>query len=243
MKTTVIVLAVLIAAGAVIKQAKSPSKGDGAKQTLTKMNLVQQYHCDIDEITVSLGLYNKATRKSKIIFTTDSFIVAELDSGDAIFVARNGVLITPIVLLKRLSPLEQEESFENPIPPKVVSVDQLSAHDAEIISAKLNSHVLWPKTIRKTAKGWYVTSIQTMLNKYGFAVAVTDSFDRETEIAVKNFQRNNKLGVDGIVGPETLRLLSIESKQDDAWVPSDLLQKVVDVKDSIVSRVKRKQLF
>lgn len=60
------------------------------------------------------------------------------------------------------------------------------------------------------SSGEEVTKIQQALKDRGYFNAdVTGYFGSITENAVKNFQRDNGLDVDGIVGPKTLRALGI----------------------------------
>ena len=65
------------------------------------------------------------------------------------------------------------------------------------------------QTLRKGDKGSDVSELQSLLNELGYRdgsdamLAVDGSFGRRTEEAVKNFQRINGLGVDGVCGPKT----------------------------------------
>jgi len=64
----------------------------------------------------------------------------------------------------------------------------------------------WRPTIRKGSKGQEVTECQTMLYKLGYNIGVSGidgDFGRNTEAAVKSFQSDHKLTVDGVVGPMT----------------------------------------
>lgn len=53
------------------------------------------------------------------------------------------------------------------------------------------------------SKGEHVKKLQRALNANGASLSVDGDFGSKTEAAVKTFQRNNKLVVDGIVGPAT----------------------------------------
>lgn len=69
-------------------------------------------------------------------------------------------------------------------------------------------------TLRKGSKGSYVTLLQTLLLNRGYKLPVYGAdgdFGNETLSAVKQFQANNHLTVDGIVGPKTWALLEKES--------------------------------
>lgn len=63
-------------------------------------------------------------------------------------------------------------------------------------------------TIRNGSTGAAVRELQTILNKLGYDVGdVTGIFGPRTEAAVRTFQRNRGLTVDGIVGPVTWNAL------------------------------------
>ena len=57
--------------------------------------------------------------------------------------------------------------------------------------------------LRRGSQGDAVAKLQTMLRKLGFMVALDGDFGAGTEVAVARFQRDQKLGIDGIVGPGT----------------------------------------
>lgn len=80
-------------------------------------------------------------------------------------------------------------------------------------------------TIRKGSRGTEVKTLQETLNKKGnYGLATDGIFGAKTEVAVKDFQKKNNLGVDGIVGPKTWAALgysnttSTESKSIDPSV-------------------------
>ena len=63
-----------------------------------------------------------------------------------------------------------------------------------------------PKTVRKGSKGDVVKEMQSILEKLGYDLGpcgVDGDFGRMTEKAVKAFQQDHGLKVDGIVGPKT----------------------------------------
>ena len=63
-----------------------------------------------------------------------------------------------------------------------------------------------PPTLRRGAKGEYVTRMQQALTAAGFSLpkyGIDGSFGRETLAALKAFQKANGLKVDGICGPKT----------------------------------------
>jgi len=52
-----------------------------------------------------------------------------------------------------------------------------------------------------------VRQLQSDLNKIGFALIEDGDFGPATEIVLKQFQRQNRLMVDGVFGPKSLEIL------------------------------------
>lgn len=67
----------------------------------------------------------------------------------------------------------------------------------------INPYKLTESILRKNAKGESVKWLQYELNKHGYGLAVDGSFGAKTEAAVKDFQKQNNLVIDGIVGKNT----------------------------------------
>ena len=64
----------------------------------------------------------------------------------------------------------------------------------------------WKPTIRRGDRGEYVTLAQIKLKEAGYDIGKSGAdgiFGAATQTAVKNFQRDHGLGVDGVVGPMT----------------------------------------
>lgn len=75
---------------------------------------------------------------------------------------------------------------------------------AQKISKKTSILAECTSLLRYGNKGKYVTELQTLLNTLGYKnVKVDGIFGRETEKAVREFQKENGLTVDGIVGSKT----------------------------------------
>ena len=61
------------------------------------------------------------------------------------------------------------------------------------------------KTLKPGDNGAQVTALQNALTKLGFSPGSADgNYGPATQIAVEHFQAANNLGVDGVVGPQTL---------------------------------------
>lgn len=89
------------------------------------------------------------------------------------------------------------DGSENPMPPVKPSEPD--------ITPPTDTTVKLP-TIRKGSKGSYVTLLQTTLINKGYKLpkyGADGSFGNETLAAVKQFQKDRGLVVDGIVGPKT----------------------------------------
>ena len=70
-------------------------------------------------------------------------------------------------------------------------------------------------TLRKGSKGQSVSELQTVLMKLGYDLGpcgVDGDFGKATEAAVKRFQSDHRLTVDGICGPKTWAALEKEVK-------------------------------
>ncbi len=68
------------------------------------------------------------------------------------------------------------------------------------------------RTIRYRSRGQDVHFLEELLTQLGYSVFVSNYFGLDTDAAVKDFQKKNRLVVDGIVGPKTWSVL-IEKKQ------------------------------
>lgn len=76
-------------------------------------------------------------------------------------------------------------------------------------------------TLRKGSKGSYVTLLQTLLMNRGYQLpkfGADGDFGNETLTAVQQFQKNNGLTVDGIVGLKTWEILEREAKPAKTYV-------------------------
>ena len=60
-----------------------------------------------------------------------------------------------------------------------------------------------PQTLSRGMNGSDVERLQQDLSGKGYQIAVDGNFDESTENAVKAFQQDNGLTVDGIVGAQT----------------------------------------
>ena len=84
--------------------------------------------------------------------------------------------------------------------------------------------------LRYGNRGNAVRVLQTLLTYNRYGVAVTGRFDVLTETAVKAFQANRRLGVDGIVGSRTWRELTryavFKSKRNPMEIPMFSLEPV-----------------
>lgn len=92
-------------------------------------------------------------------------------------------------------------------------------------------------TLRRGSKGSYVSLLQTMLMNKGYnigACGIDGDFGKDTETAVKQFQRDWGLDVDGVVGEKTWNKLqtSVDRKQFTVTIPhlnKDTAEKLVQL--------------
>ncbi len=85
------------------------------------------------------------------------------------------------------------------------------------------------RTLRYYTKSPEVKTLCEMLYKLGYEVKISDSFTREVDEAVKQFQKDHSLVVDGIAGPKTWQKLyelspEIISQNDKLLSESDLVE-------------------
>ena len=73
---------------------------------------------------------------------------------------------------------------------------------------------LLPPTIARGSRGNDVERLQMTLNEMGYSLVGDGIFGSNTEAAVKEFQKNSSLEVDGIVGPLTWYALMSTMIQD-----------------------------
>jgi hypothetical protein len=69
----------------------------------------------------------------------------------------------------------------------------------------------WPAlviSVRLGSTGHAVRGVQRQLNKYGYKLTVGGVFGEATDVTVRDFQRQNGLVVDGVVGQNTWRTLT-----------------------------------
>jgi N-acetyl-anhydromuramyl-L-alanine amidase AmpD len=72
------------------------------------------------------------------------------------------------------------------------------------------------KTIKLGDKGDQVTTLQKMLNKFGYGLLEDGDFGKKTDTAVKAFQKSKGLISDGVVGEKTWNALGVKSETPTA---------------------------
>jgi peptidoglycan hydrolase-like protein with peptidoglycan-binding domain len=72
----------------------------------------------------------------------------------------------------------------------------------------------WP-LVRRGDKAHPVPSLQYLLRARGHSVTVDGDFGPLTEAAVRAFQQQRNLVVDGVVGPQTWQALVVTVRRDD----------------------------
>ncbi|BAY81300.1 peptidoglycan-binding domain 1 [Calothrix parasitica NIES-267] len=60
-----------------------------------------------------------------------------------------------------------------------------------------------PQALSRGMNGSEVERLQQDLSAKGYQVSVNGNFDETTENAVKAFQKDNNIAIDGVVGAET----------------------------------------
>ena len=85
-----------------------------------------------------------------------------------------------------------------------------------------NKRPILYKDFTQTSLQEAIHELQSLLISKGLLTTVTGKFDVKTEAAIKQFQRENQLFVDGVVGPLTWSCLRYPrlSRQDKAFAPA-----------------------
>ncbi len=94
------------------------------------------------------------------------------------------------------------------IPPKTLTPNEWNLSSLATEHNEIDAFDLKP-TLRLGSTGPYVTELQRVLTKLLYYTGpISGNFDTDTENAVKRFQANNRLTVDGVVGRDTWSALS-----------------------------------
>lgn len=95
-----------------------------------------------------------------------------------------------------------------------------------------------PPTLRVGSSGQAVTDLQEMLNARGYLISINGRFDSISTLnAVINFQRDNGLNPDGIVGPLTWGKLNPSYGGPAGAAPTPAKSTTVTVGTPIIERV------
>jgi peptidoglycan hydrolase-like protein with peptidoglycan-binding domain len=73
--------------------------------------------------------------------------------------------------------------------------------------------MIHPPILSLGSQGSDVERLQKYLSALGYAVEINGNFDENTEVALKNFQQQHNLIVDGVVGAQTGPQLDIAVKK------------------------------
>jgi len=119
-----------------------------------------------------------------------------------------------IVKLKRHDWAGFARAYNGPAYHRYKYHTKMKAAYEKFVALPNSVHVYEPISLRHQIKvlqfgshGEDVVQLQADLNKLGFALAADGDFGLATEIALKQFQRQNRLMVDGVFGPKSLEML------------------------------------
>lgn len=71
--------------------------------------------------------------------------------------------------------------------------------------------------VHKGSRGNAVRAVQVMLNSFNSPIPEDGVFGEQTRLAVRKFQENHDLRVDGVVGPTTWRKLIEDERTDEEY--------------------------
>ncbi len=93
------------------------------------------------------------------------------------------------------------------------SLNSLNTSSSSTIVASSNTSssntLATTRLLRNGDRGLEVTELQRSLQTLGYNVSADGVFGSQTEAAVEDFQRRRGIGVDGVVGPNTVREMNI----------------------------------
>lgn len=69
-----------------------------------------------------------------------------------------------------------------------------------------------PPVLSLGSQGSYVERLQQCLSAFGYELEMNGTFDENTETALKQFQQQHNLNVDGVVGRQTGQQLDMAYK-------------------------------
>ncbi len=95
-------------------------------------------------------------------------------------------------------------------------------------------------TIKNGSKGSDVITLQNALNALGYGLVADGVFGAKTEAAIKDFQRKNKLTVDGIVSTQTWNALGV-SGTNGKCIDASVIYKPLSV--HVTKSANRKPLY
>lgn len=68
-------------------------------------------------------------------------------------------------------------------------------------------------TLKNGSRGEEVKTLQSALNKNGYNLTIDGVFGKNTETAVKDYQKKNNLSIDGVVGAKTWTMLGFHTSE------------------------------
>ena len=86
-------------------------------------------------------------------------------------------------------------------------VDGIAGQRTRKALGRLGAPLYGERTLRRGRVGWDVSVLQFLLARHGIGRVIDGYYGRETEAAVRSFQRRSRLAVDGVAGPMTLAAL------------------------------------
>lgn len=236
-----------------VHDAITPLPGDGAYQTLKRWNPKQFFvvpkskssaQVCLDLIwEMDLAYYKNGKAYSRKILVTDSFVAMSNDTGYFVALLRNRTIFrrseymqpTEEYLKKWSSPGIHSVAPE-PFIAKIVDPTQVPQSWPKNFYpiAEENCPIdQFPKTLRKGAgrgefarDGYYVLTLQAALQINGYPTQVDGDFNETTRQAVIQFQKEHQLQPDGIVGPQTMRLLQIGPYRPKSWYQDEMFDNI-----------------
>ena len=149
---------------------------------------------------------NESLRLSELVFAElkdNGFVTARFVGRLSVGVLSNVNCPSTLIEAGFMTNVEEVKLIQNPL-----YVEQVAERSCEAVCKFFSvdyvaNNVENYSTIKINAKGNFVKILQMLLNNYGANLSEDGVFGLRTKLAVEQFQRNNGLSVDGVVGRNT----------------------------------------
>lgn len=174
------------------------TSGVTSGQTITQAKADSLLVEDVERFEKNVNKYYDKYRWSQNEF--DALVSFAFNLGSIDQLTAGGTRSREVIANKMLEYVNKGSSFEAGLTRRRKAERELFLKGCDVATVKAAEEL---PTLRKGSKGLYVTELQEMLNKRGYTLKADGIFGNKTLEAVKAFQADNGLLVDGVVGKNT----------------------------------------